>query len=138
MEYEFLQRDPNKKARLILREQAERIRDAEKMWHQTLREIEASATFERLSEKLEQALVEQRSAAAAHRLLTAAKLTYDSIGQYRRHGYKLSALHAAEALTLFGQRDTDIEALIDRAERYREIMRKTPTAIKTGNPGLES
>lgn len=135
-QYAFFQREPNDRPRLILREQAERIRDATQNWHNTLREIEASSNFKRLSAKLDQTLDEQRSAAAAHRLLVAAKLTHDSIGQYRRNGYKLSPLHAVDALKLFGERDLDLEELIAREERYDELRREIPPAIKTGNAGL--
>ncbi|MER9369047.1 MULTISPECIES: hypothetical protein [unclassified Mesorhizobium] len=136
MRYEIFQKEQSAKGRLVLREEAERVRDAEKKWHQTLRNIEASQAFNRLSTQLDRALSEQRSAAAAHRLLVQAELTYDSIGQYRRNGYKLSALNAGEALRLFRNHAPDLEAMISDESSYRKAMRETPAAIKTGNPGL--
>lgn len=136
LQYEIFQKEKSEKGRLVLREQAKRVRDATEKWHQTLRKIEASPAFKRLSTQLDRTLGEQRSAAAAHRLLVQAKLTYDSIGQYCRRGYKLSALHASEALTLFREHDADLEAMIAEASSYHKLMRETPVAIKTGNPGL--
>jgi hypothetical protein len=121
----------------VLKADADRVTAAEGAWHDTLRDIEASATFKDVSIKLSQLLSTQRSAAAAHRVLVKAGLTYDSVGQYRRNGYRLLALHAAEALRLFGVSDPALEAKIEQADILREEMHKVPPGIPTGINGLE-
>ena len=135
--YVFFSRDPGSKATLVLREDDERIRDAESAWHKTVLDIENSEIFQELTTSLAHVLFEQPSAAAAHRLLRRASLTNDSLYQYRKHGYRLSPLYANAAAKLLEVNDGELAALIAQEREYAERMRETPAAIETGNSGLE-
>ncbi|MGV8939570.1 MAG: hypothetical protein ACOH2J_20820 [Allorhizobium sp.] len=135
--FDFFGESANQKPRLVLREDAEVIGDAAKNWHITLREIEASSGFKELSDRLAKRLGEQRSKAAEHRVLTAARLTHDSIGQFRNRAFRLSALNASALVDLFSYEDKQLAELISRAEKYYETSKTVPNAVSTGNAGLQ-
>ena len=135
--YVFFSRDPGSKARLVLKEDDERIGDAQSAWHKTLLDIQNSEIFQELTASLAHVLSEQPSAAAAHRLLRRARLTNDSLYQYRKHGYRLSPLYANAAAKLLVVDDDELAALVYQEREYAERMSETPEAIVTGNNGLE-
>jgi hypothetical protein len=137
--YGFLRHDwLTSKSRLVLRDELEKHKDAEEKWHRKLREIEASSAFKELAQRLDQLLATAKSAAARHRLLSAAGLARTlSLGRYRRHGYHLSALDVSEAMKLVRMDTQELAQMAKEAGQLAEEMHHEVRAIKTGITGLE-
>jgi hypothetical protein len=83
-------------------------------------------------------LARERSAAARHRLLVGAGLGAGmSLGQYRRRGYKLSALDVTKAMAFLRVQDPKLAQLAKEARRFAAEMHREVRGIKTGINGLE-
>lgn len=126
------------KKRLVRRDELERHREAEKNWHRKLRQIEASSEFKELARRLEARLALDKSAAARYRTLSAAGLARTmSIGQYRKRGYKLSALDVSEAMEFLEFNAPELAKLATEANQFAVERHRDVPAIKTGISGLE-
>lgn len=138
-EYGFFAHDIiSGKRRLVRRRELDRHTDAEKNWHSVLRNIEASPDFKELTKRLEARLALENSAAGRYRVLSAARVARTmSLGQYRKRGYRLSALEVSEAMAFTRFSPPGLQKMAKQADAFAADMHSEVRGIKTGIPGLE-
>jgi hypothetical protein len=125
------------KRRLVLRKEVEEREEARRTRYNKLREIESSDAFKELVQRLEMRLALESSAAARHRVLSAAGLRPGRIEKYRKTGYRLSASDVVAAMAFLGVDAPQLAEMAKEAEELAEEGHLPIQGVKTGISGLE-